>query len=165
VNLTGSMHGKSRRILIQLGDLISIKRDVLLNGCEYRDIRRDSRVGSVIGRILKGLRRRKMCVHLPQPIGNEDENDNRRDLVDGTLSQFWRFSGFVGFWRFRRHRHFAGDTISKLAWVDSLMRTRGEATASAIEPEAKKRPDMLRLMTHPCVQPTTAIKSGSTGVV
>jgi hypothetical protein len=121
VNLTGSMHGKSRRILIQLGDLISIKRDVLLNGCEYRDIRRDSRVGSVIGRILKGLRRRKMCVHLPQPIGNEDENDDRHDLVDGSLSQFWRFRGFVGFWRFRRHRHFAGDTISKLAWVDSFM--------------------------------------------
>jgi hypothetical protein len=40
-----------------------------------------------------------------------------------------------------------------------------EELASAIEPEAKKRPDVLRLMTYPGVQPTTAIKPGSTGVV
>jgi hypothetical protein len=40
-----------------------------------------------------------------------------------------------------------------------------EELASAIEPEAKKQPNVLRLMTYPGVQPTTAIKSGSTRVV
>ena len=53
----------------------------------------------ISGGILKGLRRRKMCIDLPQPIGKNDENDDRNDLVDSTLSQFWRFRPFAGRWR------------------------------------------------------------------
>src|SRR5256885_10047138 len=65
--------------------------------------RRTRGLGLQSGWILKGLRRRQMFVGPPQPIGREEEEDERQDLVESALSQFWRR---------RRHRSIPGDTIS-----------------------------------------------------
>jgi len=60
--------------------------------------------GGVIGGKLDRLRRRKPCIRPPQPIDEENEKDETRDLVgDGgnarnvwTRASRWRFRRLVG---------------------------------------------------------------------
>jgi hypothetical protein len=67
----------------------------------------------VIGGILNRLCWRKMRPNLPQPISEENEDDNSDDLVDSARSQFWRFKRFIGRERYGSHRRSMGDHISK----------------------------------------------------
>lgn len=46
--------------------------------------------------ILDRLRWRKMGVDLPNPVSEDEENDDQQDLVDGAHPQLWRFRRFVG---------------------------------------------------------------------
>jgi hypothetical protein len=60
--------------------------------------------GGVIGGELDRLRRRKPCIRPPQPIDEENEKDETRDLVGDdrnarnvwTRPYRWRFRRFVG---------------------------------------------------------------------
>jgi hypothetical protein len=97
-----------------------------------------------------------------------DKSENRTSPVlgrhfsgNGVYQDLPKIFGLEQFqlapWASRRRK----DLVKRLDRLHPMI----EQLASAIEPEAKKHPDVLRLMAYPAVQPTTAIKSGSTGVV